>query len=189
MKRMILCAGILLLMSASAQPQTKSRKARQTVQSRTVSSNKTAKKTSDTSAMVTLNTTANYPAKANTGKPAAYDSKLVITDPIITALDARAHGANIKFNNSGIVGVPKRAYGFANGHITLKTTGAVTTGTQTGSGAVATGTSLGTFGSLGPAMEVNGKNPYAGTIMWGNILGMYLPKADSINRPVRLKNY
>lgn len=75
--------------------------------------------------------------------------------------------------------MPKRAYGFANGHIILNTTGAVTSGTQTGSGAVGTGTSLATFGSIGAPMNVNGKSPYAGINMWGNAMNMQVIRRDS----------
>ena len=83
--------------------------------------------------------------------------------------------------------MPKRAYGFANGHISLGTTGAVTSGTQTGSGAVGTGTSLATFGSIGAPMNVNGKSPYAGINMWGNAMNMRISNTDSSVRTARMK--
>jgi hypothetical protein len=83
--------------------------------------------------------------------------------------------------------MPKRAYGFANGHIALKTSGSVTTGTETGSGGVATGTSLATFGSVGEPMNVNGKSLYSGINMWGNAMNMRISYTDSSVRTARMK--
>ena len=195
MKRMFWCAGILLLISITAQSQTKTKKAKtkQTVHSKTVSTNKatekkTNKSTVDSSNTITLTSTTGYPAKANTNVLSSLKNNYSVTDPILTTLDARAKGADIKFNNSGIVGMPKRAYGFANGHIVLGTSGAVTSGTQTGSGAVGTGTSLATFGSIGTSMNVNGKSPYAGINMWGNAMNMTDTRRDSSVRLTPLKN-
>lgn len=84
--------------------------------------------------------------------------------------------------------MPKRAYGFANGKIIFNTNGAVTSGTQTGSGAVGTGTSLATFGSIGPPMNVNGKSPYAGINMWGNAMNINITGRDSSARLTPSKN-
>jgi hypothetical protein len=179
MKPMILCTGILLLVSVWAQSQTKKSKLKQATASKspatTNSINQPATISSNT---VSLTSAANYSAKANTSS-LLMQNRYTITDPILTTLDARAEGANVRLNNSGIVGMPKRAYGFANGHITLRTTGAVTSGTQTGSGAVATGTSLATFGSIGASMNVNGKSNYAGINMWGNARNMNITGRDS----------
>jgi hypothetical protein len=176
-----------------AQSQTKSKKAKakQVVRSKTTSANKKSiqtknKATTDTSNIVTLNTTVSYPAKANI--LSVQRNNYTIADPILTTLDKRANGVNIRFNNSGIVGMPKRAYGFANGHITFSTSGSVTFGTQTGSGAVGTGTSLGTFGSMGTSMNVNGKSHNAGINMWGNAMNMMITPRDSSVRLTPLKN-
>ncbi len=178
MKRMFMCVWILFFLSAIAQSQAKSNQTTKQTSKSTQSAIK-KKASSNSSNVTTLNSSSAYPAKINLNAASIAENTYTVSDPIIRALDARANGADIKINKSGIVGMPKRAYGFANGHLVLKTTGAVTTGTQTGSGAVATGTSQGTFGSNGPAMEVNGKNPYAGTIMWGNVLNMYLPRPET----------
>lgn len=161
MKRMFLWTGIILLISTGMQAQTKSKKVnkKQTDHSKTDSASYTT----------ILNTSASYPAKANTNTLAVLKNSYTVTDPILTTLNARAKGENIRFNKSGIIGMPKRAYGFANGHLMLSTTGAVTSGTQTGSGAVGTGTSFATFGSIGTSMNVNGKSPYAGINMWGKL--------------------
>lgn len=181
MKHMFFCAGILLLISDSVQAQTKSKKAnkKQTVHSRNASQNKATVYKANATNTVTLNTTTSNPAKANTNTLSVLNNNYTLTDPILTTLDTRANGANIRFNKSGIIGMPKRAYGFANGHIMLKSTGAVTSGTQTGSGAVGTGTSLATFGSIGAPMNVNGKSPYAGINMWGNAMNMQVTRRDS----------
>jgi len=188
MKRMFFCGGILLLLSETVQSQTKSKKAKnkQTVHSKTVSPNKTDKEVNPSNS-VTLNTTTSYPAKANTNSLSVLKNNYTVTDPILTTLNARANGANIQFNKSGIVGMPKRAYGFANGHILLNTSGSVTSGTQTGSGTVGTGTSLATFGSIGAPMNVNGKSPYAGINMWGNAMNMNITNRDSTVRLAPMK--
>ena len=184
MKRMFLYAGILLLISSSTQAQTKSKKnKKQTVHSRTVSSTKGLA----TSSATRLNTTVSYPAKANTSILSILKNNYTITDPILTTLNARAKGENIQFNKSGIIGMPKRAYGFANGHLMLSSTGAVTSGTQTGSGTVGTGTSLATFGSIGTSMNVNGKSGYAGINMWGNAMNMPIIRIDSFVRLAPVK--
>lgn len=175
MKRMFLCAGTLLLISAAAQSQSKS-KAKQTTVSKAVSSTRSAGNSNN---LHTLTSTGSYPAKAA--------NNYTIADPILTTLDARANGANVSMGKSGIVGMPKRAYGFANGHLLLRSTSATTFGTQTGSGAVGTGTSMGTFGSNGPAMNVNGKSPYAGINMWGNAMNMNIIRTDSSVRLTPVK--
>jgi hypothetical protein len=166
MKKVMMCAGILLLVTISVQSQTK------TKQSKGQTNNTSSKLKSNP--VVSLNSSGEYAAKGLL-IPVASRNQLTISDPILKAMDARASGYNTRISNSGIVGMPKTAYGFANGHLTLRTTGSTTSGTQTGSGSVATGTSLGTFGSLGPGLSVNGKSPYAGTIMWGTARNMYLP--------------
>jgi len=183
MKRMILCAGFFLLVSASALSQKKSKIERTKQPAKSVS---TDKETTGSSNTVTLNSGASYSAKASTPLT-TWKNNYAVSDPILTTLSARANRANIQFNNSGIVGMPKRAYGFSNGHIVLNSTGAVTSGTQTGSGAVGTGTSLATFGSVGAPMNVNGKSPYAGSTMWGNAMNLPVTQRDSVVRSTPLK--
>jgi len=178
MKRMIWCAGILLLISATAHSQTKPKKERTKQQAKTVSTNNETAGNSN----ITLNSNASYSAKASTNILSTWKSNYTVSDPLLTTLGARANGANIQFNNSGIVGMPKRAYGFANGHIVLNSTGAVTSGTQTGTGTVGTGTSLATFGSIGGPMNVNGKSPYGGSNMWGTAMNLPVMQKDSFVR-------
>jgi hypothetical protein len=109
-------------------------------------------------------------------------AQLSISDPTINALNARANGNPVMVSSSGIVGMSKHAYGFANGHLTLYSSGATSTGTSTGSGAVGTGTSLGNIGASGPGMAINGKSPYAGSNMWGNATRMTVRYGDSTVR-------
>lgn len=191
MKRIFWCVGTLLLMNATTLAQTKSAKgkAKQATQPKTVLKNKSVNQTTaNPGNTLTLNSNSSYSAKANRSILSSPQTTFTITDPILTTLDRRAGGANIPFNKSGIIGMPKRAYGFANGRIILTTTGAVTSGTQTGSGAVGTGTSLATFGSIGAPMNVNGKSPYAGINMWGNAMNMTITTRDSSVRLTPLKN-
>ena len=111
------------MISASVQAQTKPKKAKkkQTVHSKNVSQNKPiVNQSNNATNTVTLITTTSNPAKANTNTLSVLKNNYAVTDPIITTLDARANGANIRFNKSGIIGMPKRAYGFANGHILLQ---------------------------------------------------------------------
>ena len=107
-------------------------------------------------APIQLQDTGTYPARA-TGFPR-------IADPTINLMRARAFGADADL---GDLGLPRGTNGFANGHIILKPAGARSTGTSTGSGSVGTGTSPGSIGTSGPAMGVNGKNPYAGPGIYG----------------------
>lgn len=135
--------------------------------------NKVVKKTNPDklSGTISLSSEAAYPAMAPLG-PASSRHQLKIADPIILTLKERAKGNDVPISASGIVGMPKRAYGFANGHILLRSTTVTTSGTSTGMPTVGTGSSLGTIGSAGPFIGMNGKSPYAGSAMWGNARGL-----------------
>lgn len=189
MKRVFWLAAVLLLVCVNVYSQASPKKMKQTVHSKAVSSNKKKSPSTKSSPTVILNTISSHPAKANTNTLSASQKKYAIADPILTSLNARAIGENIQFNKSAIVGMPKHAYGFANGHITLHTTGAVTAGTETGSGGVGTGSSLATYGSIGAPMNVNGKSPFAGINMWGNALNMIIAKTDSLPQGSQIKNH
>lgn len=174
---------ILFVLDATAGAQIKSKKyKKQANPSKTASAKQTTTNKLNSSNTAILNTTADYSAKANANHLSVLKNDYAVADPVLTTLNARANGANIQFNKSGIVGMPKRAYGFANGHIIFNSSGSVTSGTQTGSGAVGTGSSLATFGSMGAPMNVNGKSPYAGINMWGNAMNMSITKSDSTVR-------
>jgi len=187
MKKIILFAGISTLLSIAVRSQSTKKQTAKKNSTTKLYHDKTASKNTlvNFSNTVSLNSTNTYPAKSNT----ASTSTLTISDPILKSLNARANGADIKINKSGIVGMPKSAYGFANGHLMLSTSGSTTSGTQTGSGLVGTGTSLGTFGSAGPALQVNGKSPYAGINMWGNAMNLNVLRPDSSSRILRNKKH
>lgn len=94
-------------------------------------------------------------------------SNLYIADPTIRTLNQRAAGSKLSIGSSGIVGMPKRAYGFANGKILLRSTTAPSSGTVYGSGSVGTGTSISGLGTSENVPGVNGKSPYASSSLWG----------------------
>lgn len=174
MKRMFLClTALFFVLPATAQTKTTTKKKFQTA-SKTQQKKNTQKSTNYNTVILTSESA--YPAKKTSMNIPVQN--LSISDPILNALDARAAGADIRINKSGIVGMPKRAFGIANGKIYLGTTGSVTSGTQTGSGSVGTGTGLGTFGSTSSVMGVNGKSPYAGLSMWGNASNIFVGRGD-----------
>ena len=170
MKRMILCAGLLFLLAGMAAAQTTNKKATAKKQYTTHKKNTAGKDTKKENTQTEIVSIPGTTYLVSNGSYSAFSNtrsgidRYTIADPTIRTLNARANGANMNISSSGIVGVPKRAYGFARGQIILMPDGARTTGTMTGSGATGTGTSIGIVGSGGPAMGVNGKNPYAG---WG----------------------
>jgi hypothetical protein len=177
MKLRIIFSGLLfiLLMSAEAQVKTTGTKAGV----RKDQSLKTSK-TGANSPVVSAQSSSSYTAKSQ--------STYNIADPTINALNAKANGADVRISKSGIVGMPKRAYGFANGHLLLSTTSATSSGTITGTGSVGTGSSLGSLGTNGPAMELNGKSPYAGATMWGNARNLWITRGDSAVRINKTNN-
>ncbi len=107
-----------------------------------------------------------------------------ISDPTIRAMNMRGNGNDAVLGPVGIPGVSRRANGFANGRLLLRPTAATSSGSIQGSGLVGTGSSLGTPGSNGPFMGVNGKSPYAGLSMWGNARNLPVIRGDSaVRRP------
>jgi hypothetical protein len=171
MKRMSLCAGLILLFSVAThvQAQQKNKGSKRTPGTQKVMAKSAKSRTSRTTVSNTrnLSSTGEYKAYSNTNLMESNSSaqagrSLTITDPTIRTFNAIANGANIKIGSSGVIGVPKGRYGYANGHLTLLPNGATSSGTTTGSGSVGTGTSPGSIGTIGPGMGVNGRNPYAG---------------------------
>lgn len=162
MKTFFLSALILLTITASAQ--TKHKHTNKQTTKKTIVK-QTNKKTSNRNT-VQLNTTSSNSAfdeSANT-------TRFTIADPVTNTLNAKANGADIDVGKSGIMGMPKRAFGFANGHLTLKPNSATSIGTINGSGSVGTGTFPGSVGTGSMIPGVNGKNPYAGVDSWGTHL-------------------
>jgi hypothetical protein len=129
----------------------------------------TETKTKDT--LISLTSTSNNSAKA-TSSMQLHNNTSTITDPTIVALGERAKGNEVFISNSGIVGMPKRAYGFANGRILFHSTVATSSGSTGGSCSVGTGGSISGMGSSGAFIGLNGKSPYAGQGMWGNARGL-----------------
>ncbi len=161
MKQMILCAGILLLAGA-AEAQNKKATSKKAPAKKAVVQQAAIKPAANTTGTVTLtNTSTNEAYGAPLGT-----NRFSISDPTVRTLNARANGADIRVSGSGVIGMPRGSYGFANGRITLIPRGSRTSGTQTGSGAVGTGTSPASAGASGHAVFLNGKNPYAGTEIW-----------------------
>jgi len=115
MKKIIMCSGILILSTLTVRPQsTKKNSLRQNGTAK-ISHDKTVSENTlvNSSKTVSLTSTDSYSAKSNT---ASGPLTLTISDPILRSLNARANGSGVKINKSGIVGMPKSAYGFANGH-------------------------------------------------------------------------
>lgn len=179
MKHIIFCTVIFLLAAGFAGAQVN--KPVKKVQKKTVM--KKAGKTETASRQgsgntIILRSATSYPAKSNFTAIRAYN----INDPLLKAFNEKAKGTPIKISNSGIAGMPKRAYGFGNGRLTFYTTGATSSGTATGSGLVGTGSSLGSIGVSGSRVGLNGKSPYAGSSMWGNARGLLITRGDSAVR-------
>lgn len=175
MKRLILCGWMLVCLGMASSAQTRAKTPKKQPAAKTATAKKTTKakqgstaktKPAATTADRTYTHSTSTAHSAYTAPPAA--ARLQIADPTIRTLNARANGANIRLSGSGVVGMPRGTYGFANGRFTLMPGGARTSGTQTGSGATGTGTSPGSAGSFGPAMGTNGKNPYGGPWLWSS---------------------
>jgi hypothetical protein len=97
-----------------------------------------------------------------------------VSDPTLVALSENAKGNDVFVSKSGIVGMPKRAYGFANGHILLHSTVATSSGSTSGTSSVGTGSSISGMGRSGSFIGMNGKSPDAGQAMWGNARGLVI---------------
>jgi hypothetical protein len=174
MKQVIVCAGFLLLGALGAEAQTKAKteaKKGQVTKNANVAKKSQIKKSPDNNLntkganTTVLSSTGSYSAY---GTPAVEAGRLQISDPTIRTFNERAFSRTTPaIEGSGIIGMPKLAYGVANGHILFRSTDAPTSGTSTGSGSVGTGTNVGPVGTAGNAIGVNGKNPYAGPGIYG----------------------
>ena len=173
MTRSLLLAFILYFgLAATSSAQTVSKK--KTVKQKTVSKKSTAAKNTNVPAskekkedVVSLTSTSSNQAYSETDTVAAAGRRFSIADPTINILNQRANGSNVPVSSSGVVGMPRGAYGFANGKILLRPTTATSSGTLYGSGAVGTGTTIMGVGAGENSLGVNGKNPYAGPWLWG----------------------
>jgi hypothetical protein len=143
------------------------------------------KKTSpetDNSLIINLNSVSTNQAKAGPMLSFNTQSSFTITDPFVKTLNIRAKGYDPGVKNVELLGMPKGAYGFANGKLRVFPSGTTSSGTITGIGGVATGSSAGVMGSTGLGIGVNGKSPYAGISMWGNARGLDILKGDNTER-------
>lgn len=139
-------------------------------QQQTVKKKVAEKKVSRKASVSNKNTITLASASDNQAYGNAPVRRFSIADPIINLLNQRAAGTHVPFRSSGIIGMPKGMYGFANGKIFLRSTTATSSGTAYGSGAVGTGTTIGGLGTSENVIGVNGKNPYAGPGLWGSKL-------------------
>ena len=194
MKRTIWGAMILVLIATTATAQ--SRQPNRTAKKQTIKSSTapTKKRKADTAqqssqlvnASGAFSDFGSYPAKSS-----AYPyngTGLQISDPTIRIFNKRAYGMDTSMPTFGVIGVPKRAYGVANGHLIFRSSSATSSGTITGSGSVGTGSSIGSAGAGGQVIGVNGKSPYAGPGMWGTkVAGPEIKPNDQNIRDIRVK--
>lgn len=180
MKRIVLIILVIATgYAGSVQAQTGKKISKQ----QTAKKKSTAKKATTQAATVKTGTVTLTSSSTNKAYNHAAAVRFSIADPTINALNQRAAGNNVPVSSSGIVGMPKRTYGFANGKILLRNTTATTPGTSYGSGAVGSGTTILGVGTSENAIGVNGKNPYAGPWLWGSkVLGRPLQLSDSARR-------
>ncbi|MGE5518696.1 MAG: hypothetical protein ACM3VS_02135 [Candidatus Dadabacteria bacterium] len=165
MKSMVLIGFIAAAISLSSEAQVTGERAAKTKRSTfakktTIKKNRSPLKEGSSATTYSMVSSSSNAAKSSS-------SHLTIADPVILDLNQRARNLDNQPAGFGIPGMPKRMYGFAMGHLFLRSTDAPGTGTTTGSGSVGTGTSLGSVGSAGNTLTVNGKNPYAGAEIYG----------------------
>ena len=155
MKRMIVCAGLLCLMTTTAWTQA-TKPAKKISAQKKDPSFKEKKEVPVTN--MSNNEYAAYttPLSFNAGN---FAGARIIPSPYST------------INNAFVPGVSKREYGFANGRILLRNTGGTTSGSFTGSGGVGTGSSPAGIGTGSRTIGVNGKSFDAGNGMWGITVG------------------
>jgi hypothetical protein len=199
MKRIILCICVLCSLALSVTAQTNGKNGIKKQQSTTKKgvpnkgTNKLNKSNlANTSRQNTtvLSSTGTYNALGNLNTDSG---RLIISDPTIRTFNQRAFTPmNSDVPGSGVIGMPKLAYGIANGQIIFCTSVAPTVGTSTGSGAVGTGTNVGAVGAGGNVMGVNGKNAYAGPGIYGqpliNVTGPKPTVEGTRPKGVRLKD-
>ncbi|HVK97086.1 MAG TPA: hypothetical protein VM368_04670 [Flavisolibacter sp.] len=168
MKKLILIFTVLLIYTGITYSQPAKQKApvkKQLTAKKTLKNKKAiaAKKqqTPNTGTTQTLISTRSYTALR------AENNTLRISDPTILTLNSRARGLETGTATPGVLGMPKRMYGFSNGRIFFRPTDAASTGTSTGSGSVGTGTWLGSAGTAGSSFGLNGKSPEAGPGIYG----------------------
>ena len=163
MKKIMLMCGIVLYMAGAAEAQRVPLKSSARKNATTIMDTKQTTKGENASTEVsTLSHTGNWNAFSNN---AIGTRSYLISDSTVRTLNKRAYGADNRTSIEDVMGVNKRRFGIANGHMLFRTNSTTTSGTNTGSGAVGTGSSPAGLGALGPAMGVNGTSPKARTGM------------------------
>jgi hypothetical protein len=172
----IFCTGLSI--TALAQTSVKKNSKQQTMKSKSTAGKGAKKATPRNKAgeSVSFTATSSHAAYGRAGR------RFSIADPTINVLNQRANGSNVPVSSSGIVGMPKGTYGFANGKILLRPTTATSSGTVYGSGAVGTGTTIMGVGTGENTTGINGKNPYAGHSLWGTRLPVQQIPSDTIKK-------
>jgi hypothetical protein len=167
MKNLVILLAFMVLCVGASFAQPRNQKGVKKEQSRKVT--KISKKRKDANKMIGPQiSTSLVDNSTHAGKAKEYASApLKITDATVNMLNQRAKGMGFPISGSGILGMPKVTYGIAKGKLLLRTTDAPTIGSSTGPGSVGTGTSIGTMGTSGNGLGVNGKNPYAGPNIYG----------------------
>src|SRR5215207_5259358 len=175
MKRVIWCIVMIVLVSSMTIAQSAKNKSSIKTSERNFKSANGTNKTASNSARQPATYTLTSTSANNTFKLEQTTNRFQIADPTIRALNARANGADIQISPSGIVGVPKGTYGFANGRLSLYPNGSTSIGTTTGSG------------TLGTAIGVNGKSPFTGTGPYGTRVPLIVETANDSGRTTGIK--
>lgn len=159
MKKLILSAGVILMLSVSAVAQ----------------GNKNSRAAAPKAKAVRLQSTS-----ANEAKAPVAERSFSIADPVVNFYNGRVAGT-IRDNDVDrpVIGMPRLRNGVAHGHLLFYNTTSPNMGGNTGSGSVGTGSSTGSIGTSGAASGVNGKNPFSGPGMYGN-------RVQGTGRPVTL---
>ena len=187
MKRVIWCIVMIVLVSNMTIAQSAKKKSSIKTSERNVKAGTGTNKTASNAARHPKTYTLTSTSANNAFNLQQTTNRFEIADPTIRALNARANGADIKISPSGIVGVPKGTYGFANGRLSLYPNGSTSIGTTTGSGSVGTGSGPGSIGTSGPAIGVNGKSPFTGTGPYGTRVPLIVEAANDSGRTTGIK--
>jgi hypothetical protein len=162
MKKMILC-GLFFLCFYSMTI------AQKTGQGAAKQTKKTATRKAGTGRTAKQDITINRSVSVNNSNAYAAPSvQYRIFDPVVLGMNKKVNGHTIPPDLNAVDVMPKGTYGLANGRIILMPSGARTSGGITGTGGIGTGTSIGIMSTNGPAMQVNGKNPYAAPGIYGD---------------------
>src|SRR5687767_3153603 len=122
MKKVILIIWTLMSITSVADAQKNNTKSG--VKKETTTKHASVKKQTTSPRLPVANGTTTLASNSANSALAVPTDSLRIADPTIQVLNANAKGANIKLGPSGLIGVPRGTYGFANGKILLYSNGA-----------------------------------------------------------------